>query len=121
MPDTPANQRAFPQHSNQKRGCGFPIARIVVLQSLVIGSVLDAAIGASKGKLTGEHGLFRSLHRRLKRGDIVLADAYYSSFDEVIALVQMGVDVMMRQTANRSTDFSRGTKLGHEDHLIEWH
>jgi hypothetical protein len=22
------NQRAFPQHGNQKRGCGFPIARI---------------------------------------------------------------------------------------------
>jgi hypothetical protein len=35
MPDTPANQRAFPQHSNQKRGCGFPIARIVVLLSFV--------------------------------------------------------------------------------------
>src|SRR5262249_4748083 len=31
MPDTPANQRMYPQHSNQKRGCGFPIARIVVL------------------------------------------------------------------------------------------
>ena len=121
MPDTPANQRAFPQHSNQKRGCGFPIARIVVLLSLATGSVLDAAIGASKGKLTGEHALFRSLHGRLKRGDIVLADAYYSSFDEVMALVQMGVDVVMRQTANRATDFSRGTKLGHEDHLIEWH
>jgi Transposase DDE domain len=121
MPDTPANQRAFPQHSNQKRGCGFPIARIVVLLSLATGSVLDAAIGASKRKLTGEHALFRSIHGRLKRGDIVLADAYYSSFDEVMALVQMGVDVVMRQTANRSTDFSRGTKLGREDHLIEWH
>jgi hypothetical protein len=121
MPDTPANQQAFPQHSNQKRGCGFPIARIVVLLSLATGSVLDAAIGASKGKLTGEHALLRSLHGRLKRGDILLADAYYSSFDAVMTLVQMGVDVVMRQTANRVTDFRRGTKLGREDHLIEWH
>ena len=121
MPDTPANQRAFPQHSNQKRGCGFPIARMVVLLSLATGSVLDAAIGASKGKLTGEHALLRSLHGRLRRGDILLADAYYSSFDAVISLVQMGVDVVMRQTANRPTDFRRGTKLGREDHLIEWH
>ena len=120
MPDTPANQRAFPQHSNQKRGCGFPIARIVVLLSLATGSVLDAAIGASKGKLTGEHALLRSLHGRLKRGDIVLADAYYSSFDAVMGLVQMGVDVVMRQTANRPTDFRQGTKLGREDHLVEW-
>jgi hypothetical protein len=121
MPDTPANQQAFLQHSNQKRGCGFPIARIVVLLSLATGSVLDAAIGASKGKLTGEHALLRSLHGRLKRGDILLADAYYSSFDEVMALKQMGVDVVMRQTSNRPTDFRQGTRLGHEDHLIEWH
>jgi hypothetical protein len=121
MPDTPANQRVFPQHSNQKPGCGFPIARIVVLLSLATGNVIDAAIGASKGKLTGEHALLRSLHRRLKPGDILLADAYYSSFDEVMVLKQMGVDVVMRQTANRATDFRRGTRLGHEDHLIEWH
>jgi hypothetical protein len=121
MPDTPANQRAFPQHTNQKRGCGFPIARIVVLLSLATGSVLDAAIGASKGKQTGEHALLRSLHGRFKEGDILLGDAYYSSFDEVMALKQMGVDVVMRQTANRSTDFTKGTRLGREDHLIEWH
>jgi hypothetical protein len=121
MPDTPANQRAFPQHGNQRRGCGFPIARIVVLLSLATGSVIDAAIGASKGKLTGEHALLRSLHRRLKPGDILLADAYYSSFDAIMTLVQMGVDVVMRQTANRPTDFRQGTQLGREDHLIEWH
>jgi hypothetical protein len=120
MPDTEANQRAFPQHSNQKPGCGFPIARLVVLLSLATGCDPDAAIGASKGKLTGEHALFRSLYRRLKPGDIVLADAYYSSFDEVMALVQMGVDVVMRQTGNRPTDFRQGRKLGRDDHLLEW-
>ena len=119
MPDTPANQQAFPQHSNQKRGCGFPIARVVVLLSLATGGVIDAAIGASKGKLTGEHALLRSLHRRLKPGDVLLADAYYSSFDAIMALVQMGVDVVMRQTANRPTDFRQGIQLGREDHLIE--
>ena len=51
----------------------------------------------------------------------MLADAYYSSFDEVITLVQMGVDVVMRQTGNQPTEFRQGTKLGREDHLIECH
>jgi Transposase DDE domain len=120
MPDTPANQKVFPQHSNQKRGCGFPIARMVVLLSLATGCVLDAAIGAGKGKLTGEHALLRGLYGRFKPDDIALADAYYSSFDEVVALVQMGVDVVMRQTGNRRTDFRCGTKLGHDDHLVHW-
>jgi len=48
MPDTPENQAEYPQHSAQKPGCGFPIARIVVLIALATGCVLDAAIGAGK-------------------------------------------------------------------------
>jgi hypothetical protein len=121
MPDTPENQREYPQHANQKPGCGFPIARIVVLIALATGGVLDAAIGGGRGKLTGEHALLRRLHGRLRRGDILLADSYFSSFDEVMLLRQMGVDVVMRQTGNRSTDFRRGRRLGREDHLVEWH
>jgi hypothetical protein len=121
MPDTPANQADYPQHTNQRPGCGFPIARMVVLLCLATGSVLDAAIGRRTGKQTGEHALLRSRHGRLRRGDILLADAYYSSFDEVVTLVGMGVDVVMRQTGNRRSDFRRGTRLGREDHRVEWH
>jgi Transposase DDE domain len=120
MPDTPENQAEYPQHSNQKPGCGFPIARIVVLISLAVGCVLDAAIGAGKGKLTGEMALIRTLHGRLKPGDIVLADSYYSSFDEVVTLAGMKVDVVMRPHGSRRSDFRRGTRLGHEDHLVQW-
>jgi hypothetical protein len=121
MPDTAENQEVYPQHAGQKPGCGFPLARIVVLLALATGCVLDAAVGASRGKLTGEHALLRGLHGRLKRGDLLLGDAYYSSFDAVVSLVGMGVDVVMRQAANRRTDFRRGTRLGREDHLVQWH
>jgi hypothetical protein len=120
MPDTPENQAEYPQHVAQKPGCGFPIARLVVLLSLATGCVLDAAVGGGKGKRTGEHALLRTLHGQLKRGDVLLADAYYSSFDAVVTLAGMGVDVVMRQTGNRRTDFRRGTKLGREDHVVEW-
>src|SRR5262249_52705352 len=44
MPDTPANQAAYPQHGGQEPGGGFPIARLVVLLSLATGAVLDAAV-----------------------------------------------------------------------------
>lgn len=120
MPDTPENQAEYPQHGLQKPGCGFPLARIVVLIALATGGVLDAAIGAGKGKLTGEMALVRSLHGRLKRGDIVLADSYYSSFDEVVTLAGIGVDVVMRQHGGRSVDFRRGERLGREDHRVAW-
>jgi hypothetical protein len=68
MPDTPANQRAYPQPANQKPGVGFPLARFVAIISLATGAVLDLAIGPSKGKRTGETSLFRSLVRRIKAG-----------------------------------------------------
>jgi hypothetical protein len=120
MPDTPENQAEYPQHGLQKPGCGFPIARIVVLICLATGCVLDAAIGAGKGKLTGEMALVRSLHGRLRRGDIVLADSYYSSFDEATTLAGMGVDVVMSQHGGRPADFRRGRRLGREDHRVVW-
>ncbi len=34
MPDTPANQDAYPQHDAQRPGLGFPIARIAAIFSL---------------------------------------------------------------------------------------
>ena len=49
MPDTPENQAEYPQVPGQKPGCGFPIARIVVVFSLAVGTVLNAAIGKYKG------------------------------------------------------------------------
>ncbi len=62
MPDTPENQTEYPQAPGQRRGCGFPIARIVVVFSLAVGTVLDVAIGRYQGKQTGENSLFRTLY-----------------------------------------------------------
>jgi hypothetical protein len=31
MPDTPENQAEYPQVPGQRRGCGFPIARFVIV------------------------------------------------------------------------------------------
>jgi hypothetical protein len=50
MPDTPENQRAFPQSSEQKPGLGFPVARIGGLISLASGAVLAHAVGPAKAR-----------------------------------------------------------------------
>jgi len=44
MPDTMENQKAYPQPSSQKVGCGFPIAKIGVLFSLATGAAVALAI-----------------------------------------------------------------------------
>src|SRR4029077_15292564 len=74
MPDTPANQEAYPQMASQKPGLGFPILRFLVIFSLAVGTVLDAAFCPFKGKGTSELSMFRSLHDSLDEGDVVLGD-----------------------------------------------
>jgi hypothetical protein len=80
MPDTKENQNIYPQHGNQKVGAGFPLARLMVVMSLTVGTVVDYAVGAYKGKGTGEHSLLRSIFDCINERDILLGDRYYPSF-----------------------------------------
>jgi Transposase DDE domain len=120
MPDTEANQEEYPQMSCQKPGVGFPIMRLLVIFSLAVGSVLDAALCPYKGKQTSELALFRRLHESIDEGDVVLGDRHFCSFFEVAELKQRGADVVLRQHQCRKTDFRRGTQLGRYDHLVVW-
>jgi hypothetical protein len=120
MPDTPENQAEYPQVPGQRRGCGFPIARIVVVFSLAVGTVLDAAIGKYQGKQTGENSLFRTLHGLLLEGDVVLADRYFSGWFDLALLRGRGVDSVIHKHQLRATDFRTGKRLGPGDHLVCW-
>ncbi len=80
MPDTPENQAAYPQPESQKKGLGFPIARIVAIIDYITGVVMDVAIGPYSGKKTGEHALLRQLVSTLKSGELILGDCYYPFF-----------------------------------------
>jgi hypothetical protein len=120
MADTRDNQAQYPQMASQAPGCGFPIARIVVLFSLAVGAVLEAAIGPYQGKQTGEPSLFRKLHDALRAGDIFLADRCFSGWCDLAMLILRGVDVVVRKHQARSTDFRTGRRLGKDDHLVVW-
>lgn len=120
MPDTPANQAEYPQLACQRRGCGFPIARIVVVFSLAVGTVLQAAIGKYQGKQTGENSLFRTLPDALREGDVVLGDRCFSGWFDLALLKQRGVECVVRKHQLRATDFRTGQRLGRDDHLVHW-
>ena len=120
MPDTPANQEAFPQNRAQQPGLGFPLARLVAIVSLGTGAVLDWAMGACQGKDSGEQALFRQLLGALDPGDIVLADQLYCSYWVLATLSARGVDVLMPLSVHRGYDFRRGKRLGRGDHIVQW-
>jgi hypothetical protein len=120
MPDTPANQQAYPQPRTQQPGLGFPIARVVVLLALATAVLTGAAIGPYVGKKQGEPALLRALLDQLQAGDVLLGDRYYGSYWLVALAAARGIDVVFRLHHRRGVDFSRGTRLGPDDHLVEW-
>jgi hypothetical protein len=120
MPDTPANQQAYPQPGSQQPGVGFPLLRLVVVFALAVGTALDAALGRYQGKQTGETALFHSLQDHLEPGDLLLADRYYSSYWELALARRGGWDLVSRLHQRRRADFRRGQRLGREDHLVCW-
>ena len=120
MPDTPANQAAYPQNVVQKPGLGFPIARITAVFSLACGAVVDLGICRYAGKGQSELGLLRTLWDIFVPGDVVLADRYMCAWTEMVMLKQRSVDVVTRLNIQRKADFRRGTRLGPRDHIVEW-
>jgi hypothetical protein len=120
MPDTEANQAAYPQPSGQRPGVGFPLARIVAVFDLGSGALTTLGVGRYQGKATGEMALFRQQQSHLQCGDVVLADCYYSSYWTIAGLRGQGLDYVGRQHHRRTTDFRCGKRLGREDHRVEW-
>ncbi|HSQ58329.1 MAG TPA: IS4 family transposase [Gemmata sp.] len=120
MPDTPENQAAYPQLDSRAPGVGFPIARLLVVFSLAVGTVLEAALGPYQGKQTSELALLRQVLDHFQPGDIVLADRFFGSYWVIAALQARGVAVVVRLHQARKADFRRGRRLGREDHLVTW-
>ncbi len=122
MPDTQANQKEYPQPKGQKPGVGFPQMRLLVILSLAVGTVLDAALGPSRGPRTGESALFRSRRStRLEDGDILLADRGFCSYFVLAAARARGADAVVRLNGRRRALQSlAGQRLGPGDTLVHW-
>ena len=120
MPDTPANQAAYPQSRTQEPGLGFPICRMVGIVCLGSGGLLNAAVSRYQGKGNDEQSLLRSMLDTLTRGDILVGDAFYATYFLLCTLRERGIDAVFEQHGSRSrtTDFRRGQRLGQRDHLI---
>jgi hypothetical protein len=121
MPDTPANQAAYPQVYNQGHGLGFPIARIGALISLACGAVVNLGFCRYAGKGQGEVSLLRRLWDVLTAGDVILADRLTANWATIHMLQQRGVELVSRlNKAHRRADFRRGRRLGRGDHVVCW-
>jgi hypothetical protein len=117
LPDTRSNQKAYPQPSSQKKGCGFPVMRILAVLSLNSGAIVRIAADNLKHH---ELSLFHRLWEHLKGGDIILGDRAYGEFTTAAALPQRGVDLVARLHHQRKVDFRKAKRLGKNDGLFAW-
>jgi DDE family transposase len=117
MPDTAQNQALYPQPSNQKPGCGFPMLKLVGLFSLASGALLRAVYGPLR---VHDLQLLRQLWSSLTKGDLLLADRGFCSFGCLAMLQQAGIDSLMRLHQRRPVNFRRGKRLGKDDRLVAW-
>lgn len=119
MPDTPELQEAFGQPDRQKKGCGFPVARMVAMFCWASGAVLGVAIGPYR---SNELSLWRQLWGQLRAGDVVLGDRFYGAYADLAQLRVMHCDGVfrLRGARGRTMSFRRGKRLGPNDRLVVW-
>ena len=116
MPDTRENQELYPQPSGQKKGCGFPVMRIVVMFSLATGLMLACRKGSLK---VSERNLWRRMWNVYRQGDVVLADCGFCSYADYWLLSEKKVDCVMRiHQARKNNKVIR--RFNKNDHLVEW-
>ncbi len=124
MPDTIDNPQAYPQPSSQKVGCGFPLAKIMVLFSITTGAAIGIVIDVFK---THDIKLARQLYKYLNPGDIALGDRAFCAYSDIYFLQKQECDAIFRKHQGRSKQLKKGLpsnggkRLGSNDSLVIWH
>jgi hypothetical protein len=140
MPDTPALQDAFGQSTEQRPGCGFPVAHLLGLFHAGTGVLLKLVVAPL---LTHDLAQVQAIHPALHPGDVLVADRGLCSYAHLALLVRAGVHAVLRVGARQIVDVTPGrpfvrprvrrtsavtggprsrwlTALGVHDQLVAW-
>jgi hypothetical protein len=101
-PDTPSSQKAFGQPKGCKKGCGFPVPKVLGLFDAYTGMVVEAQ---SFPLYTHEQSQVWRLHPLLGRGDLVVGDRGFCSFVHLAMLNLRGVMGLFRMHQKQIVNF----------------
>ena len=114
------NQLAYPQHSNSKEGCGFPIMGIVGMVNLSHGKVEGFQ---TCGFQKHDARIAPNLLKYIDEGDLVLGDRAFCSYEFIsrITTERKGHAVMrLHQARHRKLDWRKGKKISPIERLVTW-
>jgi hypothetical protein len=117
LPDTPANQKRYPQQSVQRPGCGFPILRLTGLFSLATGLFTAWATGAWRDH---ELQLLNQLWEHFDPGDVLLGDRGFCTWGVIALCLHYRLHAVVRGRGSVRTDFRRGKRLGRDEREVQW-
>lgn len=141
MPDTAELQDHFGQPGQQKAGCGFPIAHVLMLFNARTGLAVDAITAPLR---THEMSLASGTHQHLAPGDLVVGDDSFGSYAHLALLTERQAHGLFPAHHVRIVDFTpnrpcieprqsakakdaRGLprsrwvrSLGENDQIVEW-
>ncbi|WP_335046436.1 IS4 family transposase [Nostoc sp.] len=118
MPDTVENQKEYPQPSTQKEGCGFTIAKIGVIFSLITGVAVALCIDVLK---THDIKLARNLYSFLKPNDVLVGDRAFCAYADMFTIKKLDCDALFRKHQSRTTTMRKGKIVGDCDKLVTWY
>jgi hypothetical protein len=133
-PDTPDNQKHFPQPQGQKKGCGFPVPKLVGLFDATSGLIIRVLFSTLyTHDLRGMPGLLPLLGQ----GDLLVGDRAFCAYAHFALLSARQVLALFRIHASRTVSFCRAgrthrkgrcrqprarrvRRLGQGDQLVRW-
>jgi hypothetical protein len=116
VPDTPANQAAYPQSKSQAPGCGFPLVTLLAVWDARGAALADVELGHQQ---YSELRLLHQLAPRLAPKDIVVYDRALGHYVGCALLQARGLDLISR-VHTRQIDWRRGHRLGRHERLVTW-
>ena len=117
LEDTQPNQKAYPQQSAQKPGCGFPILRLVALFSVATGMMCGWATGTWHQH---EMMLVSLLWEYLRAGEVLLGDRGFCSWGLLAQCQQRGIHAVLRARGRRRCDFRNGQRISPDERWVRW-
>ena len=105
MPDTHELRDHFGQSKMQPRGCGFPVASLVVRVHAGTGMLLDMIVGPL---VSHEMACAAQLHPKMRPGDVLVGDRGYCSYAHLALLLQQKMHAVLRLHQRIKTSFKAG-------------
>jgi hypothetical protein len=116
MPDEPELRKAFGGPRNQRGTSPFPVMRIVNLGIAATRMVVGSAYGSYK---TSEIELSDPLLEKIQAGDVLTADRYFASAQNMARVKRQGADAVMRKHAGLKVSLHKRRRIGPEDWILE--